>query len=135
MVTSRKAQLLARSVTVFVAMGAISVLAAAPAFAASTVDITSATSSRVEVDYSCDAAAGVTSLQVMAGAPNAERPAAQGSLNTLTCDGTQRFASVSLSGASGAAPLQPGEVVQVRVALVGRDDVVVSGQAKLLNLE
>ncbi|MFD0361307.1 hypothetical protein ACFQZZ_07575 [Nocardia sp. GCM10030253] len=134
MVTTRNCQRSARIATVFAAMGAALVLAAAPALAEDTVDITGATPSTVAVSYNCDAAAGVKTIQAMAGEPTAERPAALGSQHNPTCDGTRHVATIPLTGATGEAPLQSGAVMQLRVALVDQNDIVVSGQAKVLTL-
>ncbi|MGO4615020.1 hypothetical protein AB4305_08110 [Nocardia sp. 2YAB30] len=134
MMTTRNCQRSARTAAVFVTMGAALVLAAAPALADNAIDIGGAAPSNVDVNYSCDASAGVTSLRAMAGEPTAEHPAAVGTQNDLTCDGAQHVATVPLAGATGQAPLQSGQVTQVRVALVGQNDVVVSGQSKVLTL-
>jgi hypothetical protein len=135
MMTTRNCQRCARTATVFVAMGAALVLAAGPALAANAVDIAGAAPGGVGVNYSCDASAGVTGIQAMAGDPNADRPAALGAQNTVTCDGAQHLATVPLTGATGEAPLQSGANVQVRVALVDQNDIVVHGQAKVLTLQ
>ncbi|MFQ6394508.1 hypothetical protein ACLMAJ_13705 [Nocardia sp. KC 131] len=135
MVTAPNSQRCARAATALAAIAAASILATAPAHAANTVDITSAAPSSVEVDYNCEATAGVTSLQVMAGEPTTDRPAAIGAQNNLTCDGTQQVATVALTAAGGEPPLAQGAGVQVRAALVDQSDVVVSGQAKVLTLE
>ncbi|WP_406274724.1 hypothetical protein OH799_01740 [Nocardia sp. NBC_00881] len=134
MMTTRNCQRSARTAAVFVTMGAALVLAAAPALADNAVDIAGVEPGNVGVNYSCDASAGATRLQAMAGEPTAEQPAAAGNQNDLICDGTQHVATVPLAGANGEAPLQSGKVVQVRVALTGQDDVVISGQTKVLTL-
>ncbi|MEV0296027.1 hypothetical protein [Nocardia sp. NPDC050710] len=135
MVTIRNQQRSVLAPIVFAAMGAALASAAAPALADDGVDITGAAPSSVSVDYSCDASAGVTSIQAMVGEPTAERPAAIGLQNAVTCDGARHVAAVPLKAADGAAPLAAGAVVQVRVALVDQNDIVVSGQAKVLALE
>ena len=135
MVTTPNSQLCARAATALAAIAAASVLATAPAHAANTVDITGAAPSGVKVDYNCEAAAGVTSLKVMAGDPTADHPAAIGAQENLTCDGSQQVATVPLIAAGSEAPLVQGAGVQVRAALVDQTDVVVSGQAKVLTLE
>lgn len=115
---------------VFTAMAAASVVAAAPALAATTLDITGAGSNMIQVDYSCDDSAGVVSIQAMMGDPNADRPAAEGIQSSVDCDGSPQSTTVPLT----ADPSQPqptsGSEAQVRVALVDRDGIVVSGQAK-----
>ncbi|MFQ6328473.1 hypothetical protein ACLMAL_20325 [Nocardia sp. CWNU-33] len=135
MMTTRNHHRTVRTATVFASMGAALVLTAAPALAANTVDITVAAPSSVGVEYNCGADAGVTSIKVMAGEPTAERPAALGTQNDVACDGSQHVATVSLAGAAGEAPLASGAVVQIRAALVDQNDVVISGQAKVLTLQ
>ncbi|MEV6429833.1 hypothetical protein [Nocardia sp. NPDC051463] len=135
MMTTRNHRGTVRTATVLASMGAALVLTAAPALAATTVDIAGATPNNVGVEYSCEADAGVTSIKVMAGEPTAERPAALGTQNDVACDGTQHAATVSLAGSSGETPLASGAVVQVRAALVDQNDVVISGQAKVLTLQ
>ncbi|MFE7802322.1 hypothetical protein [Nocardia sp. NPDC057440] len=135
MMTTRNHHRTVRTATVFASMGAALVLTAAPALAANTVDIAGAAPSSVGVEYTCDAAAGVTSIKVMAGEPTAERPAALGTETNVACDGSQHAATVALAGASGEAPLASGAVVQIRAALVDQNDTVISGQAKVLTLQ
>ncbi|WP_157762014.1 hypothetical protein [Nocardia yamanashiensis] len=118
-------------------LGALGLLVATagPASAANSIDVSGVGPANVQVDYSCDASAGVASIQAMAGDPNAESPAATGSQRDVTCDGSAHTAVVVLTGASGAsAPLAAGQTVQVRVALVDRNDTVVTGQAKVVSL-
>ncbi|MFX0581213.1 hypothetical protein [Nocardia nepalensis] len=105
-------------------------LAAAPALAANTIDVTGVGPANVGVDYSCDASAGVAAIRAMVGDPNADSPSATGTQNAVTCDGAQHTAVIILVG----TPLSAGQTVQVRVALVDRDDTVVSGQAKVASL-
>ncbi|WP_157110729.1 hypothetical protein [Nocardia anaemiae] len=120
----------ARIAAVFTAMAAASVVAAAPALAAATLDISGAGSNMVQVDYSCDDSAGVVSIQAMMGDPNADRPAAQGAQNSVDCNGSPQSATVPLTADPSQPPLTSGSEAQVRVALVDRDGIVVSGQAK-----
>ncbi|MEV0343463.1 hypothetical protein AB0H49_31045 [Nocardia sp. NPDC050713] len=120
----------ARIVGVFAAMAAASVAAAAPALAAATLDITGAGSNLIQVDYTCDGSAGVTSIQAMMGEPDADRPAAQGIQNSVVCDGSPQSATVSLTADPGEPSLTSGSEAQVRVALVDSNGIVVSGQAK-----
>ncbi|NNH69988.1 hypothetical protein HLB23_08945 [Nocardia uniformis] len=135
MVTFRNCQRSARRSTVFAAMGAAVVFAAAPSVAASIIDVTTATPSSVEVEYTCAPSAGVKWLMVKVGAPHATQPAASGEHDDPTCDGTPHSDTVSLTGAAGQEPLHSGAVVQVQVAMVdGRNDLVYTN-VKLLNLE
>ncbi|WP_227999478.1 hypothetical protein [Nocardia australiensis] len=121
--------------TIFGAMTLAGVLAAAPALAANTIDVSGVGPVNVGVDYSCDAPAGVAAIKAMVGDPNADSPSATGTQNAVTCDGAQHTAVVILVGAAGEdAPLSAGQTVQVRVALVDRDDTVVAGQAKVVSL-
>jgi hypothetical protein len=116
-------------------MGLALVSTAAPALAASTIDVTGVGPANVGVDYSCDASAGAVAIRAMVGDPRADNPSATGTQNTVTCDGAHQTAVVTLAGATGAdAPLSAGQTVQVRVALVDRDDTVISGQAKVVSL-
>ncbi|MEV6139598.1 hypothetical protein AB0L63_26810 [Nocardia sp. NPDC051990] len=126
MVTIRNYRSPALIVTVFGAMG----LAAAPALAANTIDVSGVGPANVGVDYSCDASAGVAGIRAMVGDPNADSPSATGAQNAVTCDGAQHTAVIILVG----TPLSAGQTVQVRVALVDRNDTVVSGQAKVVSL-
>ncbi|MEV4125506.1 hypothetical protein [Nocardia sp. NPDC049707] len=126
MVTIRNYRSPAVIVTVFGAIG----LAAAPALAANTIDVSGVGPANVGVDYSCDASAGVAGIRAMVGDPNADSPSATGTQNAVTCDGAQHTAVIILAG----TPLSAGQTVQVRVALVDRNDTVVSGQAKVVSL-
>ncbi|WP_156094822.1 hypothetical protein [Nocardia lijiangensis] len=120
----------ARIAVVFTSMAAASVVAAAPALAAATLDITGAGSNIIQIDYSCDGSAGVASIQAMMGDPNADRPAAQGIQNSVECNGSPQSATVPLTTDPSQPPLTSGSEAQVRVALVDRNGTVVSGQAK-----
>jgi len=130
MMTTLNSRRPARVAAVFTAMAAASVVAAAPAFAAATLDITGAGSNMVRVDYRCDDSAGVVNIQAMMGDPNADRPAAQGIQNAVDCDGSPQSATVPLTVDPSQPPLASGAEAQVRVALVDRNGTVVSGQAK-----
>jgi hypothetical protein len=135
MVTIRSYRRTALIVTVFSAVGLAVVSAAAPALADNTVDISGVGPANVGVDYSCDASAGVAGIKAMVGDPNADRPSATGAQNTVICDGARHTAVVLMVGADGEdASLSAGQTVQVRVALVDRDDVVVSGKANVFTL-
>lgn len=135
MLTIRKGRRPALIVTVFAAMGLAMVSAAAPALAANSIDLTGVGPANIGVDYSCDAAAGVTAIKAMVGDPQADSPSASGTQNAVTCDGTQHTSVIILVGTAGQnAPLSAGQTVQVRVALVDRADTVVSGQAKVVSL-
>ncbi|WP_067701553.1 hypothetical protein [Nocardia jejuensis] len=116
---------------VLAGLGAAAVIAAAPAFATSSVDVTALAQDSVTVDYSCDASAGVSSIQAMVGEASAEGPAATGAQSSVTCDGSQHSASIALSPTAGAAPMPPGAKVQVRAALVDGSENVVTGTARL----
>ncbi|MFE6924829.1 hypothetical protein ACFVAV_27655 [Nocardia sp. NPDC057663] len=111
-------------------MGLAVVSAAAPALADNTINITGVGPASVGVDYSCEASAGVVGIKAMVGDPRAESPSATGTQDTVTCDGAQHAAVVVLDG----LPLSKGQQVQVRVALVDRDDTVASGQANVFTL-
>jgi hypothetical protein len=124
---SRRAALVA---TVLGAMGLAAVSTATTAFAANSINVNAVGPVNVGVDYSCDASAGVVAIRAMVGDPNADRPSAIGTQNAVSCDGVQHAAVVVLTG----TPLSPGQRVQVRVALVDRNDTVVSGQAKVVSL-
>ncbi|MGY4103508.1 hypothetical protein ACW2Q0_28690 [Nocardia sp. R16R-3T] len=135
MTTIRKNRRPALIVTVFGAMGLTLSSAAGPALAANTIDVTGVGPANIGVDYSCDASAAVTAIKAMVGDPQADRPSASGTQNAVTCDGAQHTTVIILVGAAGQnAPLSAGQTVQVRVALVDRDDTVVSGQAKVVSL-
>ncbi len=135
MVTFRNYRHPALLVTAFGAMGLAIVSGAAPALAANTIDVSGVGPANLAVDYSCEASAGVAGIKAMVGDPNASGPSATGMQNAVTCDGAQHTAVIILVGTSGEdAPLSAGQTVQVRVALVDRDDIVVSGQAKVVSL-
>ncbi|MGK8558605.1 hypothetical protein [Nocardia gipuzkoensis] len=135
MATIRNYRRPALIVTVFGAMGLAIMSGAAPALAANTIDVSGVGPANVGVDYSCEASAGVAGIKAMVGDPNANSPSATGTQNDVTCDGAQHTAVIILVGTAGEdAPLSAGQTVQVRVALVDRDDIVVSGQAKVVSL-
>ena len=127
------ARLLARTAAV-IAVGALPVLAAGPAAAADIIDVTGANPAAVEIGYTCDAPTVVTSAKAMVGEPTADRPAALGMQEAVTCDGTERSTTITLVTAPGQVPLPPGAIMQVRVALVDKNDLVVAGQNKILQL-
>ncbi|MEV0709346.1 hypothetical protein [Nocardia aurea] len=135
MMTTRNLRTLARTSAAFVAIGAASVALAAPASAANAIDVISANTGTVGVDYSCDANAGVTSVKAMVGEPTAERPAALGVQNAVVCDGTPQTATITIVAAEGEAPLDTGGLMQIRAALVDANNIVVSGQAKIVVLQ
>ncbi|MFI1913867.1 hypothetical protein [Nocardia sp. NPDC020380] len=107
---------------------------AAPALADNAIDVTNVASNAVAVGYSCDAGSGATSVQVMVGDPTASSPSATGGQNGVTCDGSQHTATVVLTTTAGGSPLQAGQQVQIRAALVDQNDNVVTGQNKLVSL-
>ncbi|WP_067820728.1 hypothetical protein [Nocardia inohanensis] len=126
-----------RPVLAFAVCGALGWVAATagPAAAANTIDVSGVGPANVQVDYTCEAAAGVASIQAMAGDPNAESPSATGTQSDVSCDGTAHTTVVVLTPASAAStPLAAGQTVQVRVALVDSGENVVSGQAKVVTL-
>jgi hypothetical protein len=116
-------------------MGTAVVVAAAPALAANAIDIVNASPGAIGVDYSCDSSAGVTGVRAMLGGATADRPAAEGIQKSLTCDGNHHSATIALTAAPDSAPMPAVASVQVRVALVDQNDVVVSGQAKAFTLK
>ncbi|MBB5912134.1 hypothetical protein BJY24_001001 [Nocardia transvalensis] len=116
--------------SVFGTMGLAVVTAAGPALAANTVDVTGVGPANIGVNYACDAGSGVTSIQAMAGDPNAEAASASGKQPDVTCDGAQHSTVIVLTG----APLAVGQQVQIRVALTDSTDTVVTGQAKVFTL-
>ncbi|MEV6278607.1 hypothetical protein [Nocardia sp. NPDC051832] len=116
--------------TLFAATGAAVITTAAPALADNSINATALGQANIAVDYSCDAAAGVTAVKAMVGAPDAERPSATGVQGGLTCDGNRHNTVVLLNGAQ----LSPGQQVQVRIALVDSADNVITGQAKVASL-
>ncbi|NKY87311.1 hypothetical protein [Nocardia veterana] len=121
--------------TAVVAMGWAAVSTAAPALAADSIDIKGVGPANVGVDYTCDAASGVSAIKVMVGDPNAEAPAATGAQPEITCDGQAQSTVVLLTGPDGApAQLSRGQTVQVRVALVNARDIVVTGKANVYQL-
>ncbi|WP_433654532.1 hypothetical protein ACQPW1_27740 [Nocardia sp. CA-128927] len=129
MVNIRNYRRPARFMTILAAIGAAVVSAAAPALADNAIDISNIGPAAVGINYSCEASAGVVGIKAMVGDPNADSPSATGTQNAVTCDGTGQTTMVDLD-----APLTAGQTVQVRVALVDRDDTVVSGQAKVATL-
>ncbi|MEV0464885.1 hypothetical protein AB0I30_28390 [Nocardia tengchongensis] len=133
-VTIRNRYRSALSVTAFAALGVSLVYTAAPALAANSISVAGAAPASVGVEYACEASAGVSSIQVMVGDPNADRPAASGAQMTFDCDGSQHTATIPLTPAAGESPLAAGAAVQVRAALVNQEQTVVSGTAKLLTL-
>ncbi|QIS12289.1 hypothetical protein [Nocardia arthritidis] len=118
----------ARIATVAAALG-FAILAATPtALAANTIDLQRVGPVNVEVAYNCEASAGVTAVKVMVGAPEAESPSATGAQNAVTCDGSDQTTVVMLTGPGGQeAPMSKGQTVQVRMALVDANDMVVAG--------
>lgn len=130
MVSIGKFRRTARLVIVAGVAGGAVALAAGPAFAANGIDVSGVGPSNIKVDYSCDASAGVSAIGVMAGDPQADHPAATGTQTAVTCDGAQHSTVVVLQG----TPLSGGRQVQVRAALVDRNDTVVKGTAKLFTL-
>lgn len=110
---------------VFGALGLAVTSAAAPALADNAIDIRDVGPATVGVDYSCEASAGVTAIKAMVGELDADRPSATGTQDAVNCDGTGQSTVINLD-----SPLSAGQEVQIRVALVDRDDTVVSGQAK-----
>ncbi|WP_156959563.1 hypothetical protein [Nocardia sp. BMG51109] len=135
MVTVRKARRPALVATVFGVMGAAVVSTAAPALADNTINITGVGPVNVGVDYNCEAAAGVVAVKAMVGEPQADSPSASGTQTEVTCDGAQHNTVIVLAGPNGQeAPLSAGQQVQVRVALVDREDTVVKGQANVFEL-
>ncbi|WP_433709197.1 hypothetical protein ACQP2U_21960 [Nocardia sp. CA-084685] len=134
MTTSRNCLRTLRIATVFAPTAAVLVATAAPALAAATIDISRAGPTIVQVTYSCDDSDGVASIQAMMGEPTADGPAAQGAQNAVTCDNTQHDASIPMTETPGRPPMQ-SDRIQVRVALVDRNDTVVSGQAKLFTVQ
>ncbi|WP_156161691.1 hypothetical protein [Nocardia vulneris] len=62
------------------------------------------------------------------GEPNANNPSGSGTQKELICDGQARHALVELAGTR----LSADQAVQVRVALVDRDGVVVTEQDKVV---
>lgn len=119
-----------RPALVVTAFAAAVIATAAPALAENSIDVSGVGPANVGVDYSCDAGAGVSAIKVMVGDPNADHPSATGAQSAVTCDGSHQTAVVVLDGAT----LSAGQQVQVRAALVDRDDTVVSGQAKVVTL-
>lgn len=135
MATFRNYRRPALMATTFATMGLAVAATAAPALAANTIDLTGVGPANIGVDYNCEAAAGVTAIRAMVGDPNADSPSASGVQDQVTCDGTQQTAVIVLAGANGEqTPLSAGQTVQVRVALVDANDIVVTGQAKVVSL-
>ncbi|MTE15261.1 hypothetical protein [Nocardia aurantiaca] len=134
MVTIRNRHRSATTAAVLAALGASALLAAAPAQAANTISVNAAGASAVDIDYTCEASAGVASIQAMVGDPNAERPAATGTQTAVICDGSPHTTTIPLIAAAGEPRLATGAAVQVRAALVDQNQTVVSGTAKLVML-
>ncbi|MFI7664720.1 hypothetical protein [Nocardia sp. NPDC049526] len=134
MATTRNYRRTTHVATVFATMATALAVTAAPAVAAATIDISRAGPTIVQVTYSCDSSDGVTSIQAMMGEPTADGPAAQGAQNAVICDDTQHDTNIPMTETPGQSPLGSGQV-QVRVALVDRNDTVVSGQAKLFTIQ
>ncbi|WP_067676186.1 hypothetical protein [Nocardia miyunensis] len=130
MVTLGKFRHTARLSIVVGTAGAAVALAAGPAFAANGIDVTGVGPSNIKVNYSCDASAGVSAIRVMAGDPTSDRPTGTGTQKAITCNGAQHTTVVILQG----TPLSGGRQVQVRAALVDRNDTVIKGTAKLFTL-
>ncbi|MGV9667646.1 hypothetical protein ACWDUL_26020 [Nocardia niigatensis] len=122
------------TVTAIAALGAGVLLTAAPALAANSISVDAAGPGSISIDYTCEASAGVAGIMAMVGDPNADRPAATGTQNSFTCDGSQHAATIMLTTVAGETPLASGAAVQVRAALVDQSQTVVSGTAKLLTL-
>ncbi|WP_433580353.1 hypothetical protein [Nocardia brasiliensis] len=101
---------------------------AIPALASTAITVSDVDSDRVRVQYSCDDAAQAVGIKVMVADLNANNLSAGGTQNELICDGQARNAMVELVGTR----LSADQAVQVRVALVDRDGVVVTQQDKLV---
>ncbi|WP_433761456.1 hypothetical protein [Nocardia sp. CA-135398] len=132
MTTTRNCRRTTCVATVFAAIATVLVVTAAPALATATIDISRAGPTIVQVTYSCDNSDQVTSIQAMMGEPTADGPSAQGIQNAVTCDNTQHDTSIPMTETPGQRPAVSDQV-QVRVALVDRNNTVVSGQAKLFS--
>ncbi|MGF6890379.1 hypothetical protein ABIA39_000709 [Nocardia sp. GAS34] len=130
MVTMGKFRHIIRLTTAAGAVGAALVLAAGPAFAANAITITGVGPSNVKVNYSCDKGRGVAAVEVMVGAPQADHPQATGRNNSVVCDSAQHEAIVVLTG----QPVNRGQQVQVRAALVDPGETVVQGTANVFTL-
>ncbi|WP_067572160.1 hypothetical protein [Nocardia acidivorans] len=135
MVTTRIRQRSACTALALTALGAALLATAPAALAATVIEVPSASSTAVAVDYSCDPDAGVTAIQVLVGDPNADHPSAQGTPVTPTCDGGRHRASIALSAAVGGGPLSSGQTVQVRAGLLDENQMVIKGTARVLALE
>lgn len=121
--------------TALAALTLAAVATAAPVLADNTIDIKGVGPANVGVDYTCDADSGAVAVKVMAGAPDADAPAATGAQTDITCDGRPRDTVVVLAGTDGSpAQLSQGQTVQVRAALVDAGDIVVSGKANVFTL-
>ncbi|WP_280433457.1 hypothetical protein [Nocardia brasiliensis] len=71
----------------------------------------------------------------MVGDPQAESPSATGTEAGVICDGSPQSAVVMVAGVDGSPePIQRGQTVQVRMALVDAADTVISGTAKVVSL-
>jgi hypothetical protein len=124
MVTVRHYRRPALMAAVIGAMGLALASTAAPALADDSIDIKGVGPVNVGIEYRCDASSGVVAIKAMVGDPNADNPSATGTQETVTCDGNNQATVVALTGKSLAA----GKQVQIRVALVKKDDSVVSGK-------
>lgn len=129
MVTIRKCRRSALVVMISGTIGSTVVFTAAPAFAENMIDVTGVGPVNIGVEYSCERSAGVTAIAAMVGAPDADRPAATGKHGAVRCDGARHNAVIMLTGGAVSA----GETVQIRVALVDRNETVVAGQAKVMS--
>ncbi|MEU0539602.1 hypothetical protein [Nocardia sp. NPDC005978] len=127
-----------RSALVLAALGALgtaAVIGAGPALADNAIDVSAVGPVNVGIDYSCDADAGITAINVLVGAPDAEQPSATGTEAAPVCDGKKQTTVVTLAGINGAdGTLKAGDKVQVRAALVDKAESVIEGQAKLVTL-
>lgn len=130
MMTMGKSRHIVRLTTVIGAAGAALLLAAGPALAANTISITGVGPSNVRVKYSCDNGRGVAAVEVMVGAPQADRPQATGRNNSVVCNSGEQETVVVLTG----TPLNRGQQVQVRAALVDPGETVVQGTANVFTL-
>ncbi|WP_338758697.1 hypothetical protein V7968_28190 [Nocardia vulneris] len=101
---------------------------AGPALASTAIAVEDVDSDHVRVQYSCEGSGQVAGIKVTVGEPNANNPSGSGTQNELICDGQARHAQVELEGTR----LSADQAVQVRVALVDRDGVVVTEQDKVV---
>lgn len=135
MITTRNRGRSAGIATAFAALSAVGVLCAGSASAATSIDIQNAGSDTVGVNYACESGAGVSSVQAMVGGTNADKPSSTGTQMAVTCDGSQHSTTIPMSPAADGTPVQSGDQVQVRVALVDSGGTVVTGQAKAFTLQ